>query len=353
MRAGLALLLAWAPAASAHVVVARGSLRQYLQHSALCVHARFETGPSSWTDPSGDRQEFYRVRVLERLSGAVDAPPVLDFFPHAEGLPGFRAGDRAVVCLERTETRPELARHARRFPFFSLQEAGEEWRTDGDSRATLDLARAWARWLAAGGDDVAGMLGLLERGLASAVPVLQRDALLELSRGRDLPELLDREAHVVRLAAYVASPDLSIGRRAALFMLLAGRPGFGAQEQLAGLVASPRDDAERIALARILAASPMPGVQAWLAGLALDPAPAVRRAAVAAQGRRGAGADMDLLRRALADPDAGVARAATRALGALARPEAVEALRRLARGPDAERARWATAELRRLDPASR
>jgi hypothetical protein len=349
-RAALLLLLALSlgPEAGAHVVLSRGSLRQYLQHSALSLRVEFLGGPETWEAPGGtDRQEYFRVRILERLAGDGPARGELEFFPHAEGFPGFAAGDQALLFLERTAEQPEFAGHAARFPWFSVQGAGEEWRISGSDDPALALARAWLAWMDAGGRDTSALSSLLARGLASDVETLQRDAFLELVRARERAGLLDRPEAVARFAPFVDDRRLPLGRRAALLQVLAGRPGFEAEPAFARLVASAREPRERELLVRQLGGSELAPVGPWLARQAVSPDAGVRRGAVAAQGRRGASADLALLERALSDPDPGVARAAVRALGALGSEPARRLLAQVAAGADPVRARWAAAELRR------
>jgi hypothetical protein len=354
--AALGVLLA-ASAAHAHVVVSRGTLRQWLQYSTTSLRVEILAGPEVWVAPSGDRQEFFRARVLERLAGEPVGADEIDFFPHAEGFPAFEPGRQHLLFLERTATRPEFAGLAARFPWFSAQGAGEEWplptSTGGapaarDGGPTLAWARDWAAWLGAGGTDVGWLARLLDAGLAAREDALQADALMELMRGHDLPGLLDAEG-TARFAARLASPDLPLSRRAALLRLLAGRPGFDADAACARLIAEAGTSEARRTLAAQLAASDLAPVAPWLASLAEDPDPALRRAAVEAQGRRGARADLGVLAGALGDPSDAVARAAIRALGGHPDPRARRLLQAMAEG-HGPRARWSKAELRRARP---
>jgi len=314
---GVALGLALGGAASAHVVVSHASLRQWIQHSAAALRVEIVAGPEIWTASSGDRQEFFRARVLERLAGADVGAREIDFFPHAEGFPGFEPGRQHLLFLERTAGRPEFAGLAARFPWLSAQGAGETWPLDGgEADPVAARARAWAAWLAAGGADVDGLARLIERGLAARDGALQADALSELIRARDLPGLLDRET-TARLGALVARPELALSRRAALLRLLAGRRGFDAEAAFATVVRAPASAAEQRGLVQQLGTAELAGVAPWLAGLATDPDPTVRRAVVEAQARRGPRADRALLERALADESPAVARAARRALQTL------------------------------------
>src|SRR5690606_9990738 len=181
----LAALVAAALPARAHVVFERTSLREWLTRSALVVVAEFESDVEMWSAPDGsDRQEFFRVRVLETLKGPAPASP-LEFFPHAEGFPRFQAGDRALLFLARSDARREFAALATRFPWFSVQGAGHEWRLAPGAEGARVLATA-RRWLALRGDAPSDPIGavrsLLVDQLGSEVPALRADAVAELVR---------------------------------------------------------------------------------------------------------------------------------------------------------------------------
>ncbi|HVH07463.1 MAG TPA: hypothetical protein VNE71_15840, partial [Myxococcota bacterium] len=98
--------LACAPhAARAHVLFERATLRQWSAEAAAIAVVRFTSDVQMWRAEDGsDRQEFFRVEVLETLHGALPRGP-LEFFPHAEGFPAFHAGDRALLFLARTADR--------------------------------------------------------------------------------------------------------------------------------------------------------------------------------------------------------------------------------------------------------
>jgi len=345
--AGLAAALLAADAAG-HVVFSRGSLRQFLQHSAVSLRVAFVSDVRTWEGPDGDRQEYFRVRVFERLAGRGPSAGELDFFPHAEGFPAYGRGDRALLFLERTEQRPEFAGLARRFPWFSVQDAGEEWILEPGSREdALAWARELAAWLAGGGRELAGLRALVVRGLRADAAAVGAVALKKLVRSGSLPGMLDDPDAVAEVAGVLRDAPLRIGERGGLFALLATRPGFDPGLQLPVLRARASGVRERVVLVRQLAGVPHPAVDAWLAALATHEEPRLRRAAVAAQARRGARADLALLERALGDPDSQVARAAIRSLGSLEAPAARRLLEEVASGADPERARWAAAELRR------
>jgi hypothetical protein len=345
-------VLILAPAAFGHVVFARGTLRQWVQHSAAALHAEIVSGPEIWTAPGGgDRQEFFRARPIERIAGTSPTGGTFDFFPHAEGFPGFAPGDRVLLFLERSDERAEFAGLAARFPWFSVQGAGEEWRLAGEDDPALALARAWSAWLVDGGTDRERFAVLLAQGLGSGDDALARDALLELIRARALPGVLDAQG-VARFAPFVSAPALGIPRRSALFRLLAERPGFDPAGPFARLVADAATPEERRILVIQLGTFEGSGATAWLSAWSRDPDARVRRAVVEVQARRGEAADLELLARALGD-EPGVARAAIRALGTLRAdgtqpdPRTRALLEATAKGDDPERARWAAAELRR------
>ena len=344
----LAVLLAGA-ASPAHVVLGRGSLRQFLRHSEMSLHVEFLGEARMWQAPEGrDRQEYFVVRVLEPLAGTAPTQEVLEFFPHAEGFPGFAPGDHALLFLEASAKRPEFAGVAERFPWFSVQGAGEEWiLTKADEDPVLSLARRWAAWLAAGGADVDALREILASGLLSESHPLERDCLLELLRAQDLPGLLDSAAAVARLAPLVDGNALSLHGRAALHLVLAGRPGYDRPAHFGRLAEAASTPPQRQALVRQLSYARDDEVLAWLETLADDPDPGVRRSVVAAQASLGPAANLALLERALGDSDPRVARAAILSLGQLAAPEAHALLVNTAAGEDSDRARWAAAELRR------
>jgi hypothetical protein len=322
-----------------------------VQHSSVACVAEFVSGPLLWVAPdASDRQEYFRVRSVELLHGA--APPELfEFFPHAEGFPSFQAGDRALVFLERTGTRPEFAPLAGRFPWFSVQESGEEWKLAGaEGDATLSLARGYAD-LAGAGDAALrpGLRALLLRALGSPFPTLRADARTELIGLRGAARLFGSRDDLAPFAALVASPATPLGERIALARLLEGLPGFDAPGAFASLAAEARSREDSVALVRVYATSPDPVVAAWIRERLGAPDPGLRREAAYALGRGRRPGDVAVLARATGDPDPDVARAAIGSLGAIGDPAAREALRGVRDAGDPRRSRWAAAELRRLD----
>lgn len=289
MRARAAALVALgllgAAPGRAHVVYERATLREWIGRSALVVVAELESDTLMWQAPDGsDRQEHFRARALETLRGAAPAG-AFDFFPHAEGFPSFRAGERVLLFLEPTADRIEFAALAPRFAWFSVQGAGQEWKLDGpEGVRILEIARRWSALLARGSPDAPrAVRELLLAELASAVPRLRADAVTELARMRELPGFLDAEA-VAAFAAFADAPALPVTQRLALVRLLEGAPGFDAPPRLRALAREAEAGPALAQLIRAAGSSGDPELRAWLGGLADDERPWVRREARAALG---------------------------------------------------------------------
>ncbi|MCZ6782225.1 MAG: HEAT repeat domain-containing protein [Proteobacteria bacterium] len=351
----LALGLAWiAVVAPAHVVLHRATLRQWLQHSALSLEVEFASGPLVWSAPDGaDRQEYFRVRILEVLRGDAPTADVLEFFPHAEGFPAFREGDRSLLFLEETRTRPEFRPLVARFPWFSMQGAGDEWvlrREPGD--AVREQARFYAQWLAAGADPATAAAefrrGLLA-GFRSGVPALAGDSLLELVRIAAIPGVLDDAADTAPFAALIDDPALGLSTRLALLRALTGRPGVDVGAHWRRLLAADLERGEVRQLARAATTVDDPQLSNWLGALLRSTDPELRVVAAQALADPRHASHVPALARAAEAGNARVARAAIQALGVIGGDEARRALGGLAVGPDPERARWAGAALQRLN----
>ncbi|HSJ97923.1 MAG TPA: hypothetical protein VLC53_12660 [Myxococcota bacterium] len=281
--AALALAAALcAGGARAHVLFERATLREWLLGADLAVVAEFEGDARLWQAPDGsDRQEWFRVRVVETLRGTAPGA-TLDFTPHAEGFPAFRAGDRALLFLARSATRPEFAGIAARFPWISFQGAGHEWRlVGGDGAAILAVARRWAALSSARTGLQAELRDLLLAELGSGVARLRADALSELVAMRGLPGFLDATT-TAALAAWADAPGLPAAQRLALVKLLDGAPGFDAPARLRALADAPLEGPALLQLIRVAGASDDPELRAWLVARSEDPRPAVRREASAA-----------------------------------------------------------------------
>jgi hypothetical protein len=281
-RLALLTLIFWASgAARAHVLVERATLRQWIVDSAAVVVAELETDVQMWRAPDGgDRQEYFRVRVIETLHGAL-APGPLEFFPHAEGFPDFRAGDRTLLFLERSGDHPEFARVARRFPWFSTQGAGQEWKLEPGvaGASVLEVAARLASYRRTPpADPRSALRDVVLAELASGVPRLRRDALGELVRARSWPGFLDAQTTPV-FAAWTEPASLPPTQRLALVRLLEGAPGFDADSRLRAMTREPLAGAELAQLVRTAGQRSDPALRAWLAALADDPRPDVRREA--------------------------------------------------------------------------
>jgi hypothetical protein len=278
----LGLLLAGA--AHAHVLFDRATLRQWTADAAAVVVAEFESDAGMWSAADGsDRQEFFRVRVVESLFGAA-TPGALEFFPHAEGFPSFHKGDRALLFLERTSEQLEFSSLAPRFRWFSTQGAGQEWKLDAGASgdAVLEIARRLAGQRSSRPSDPRQALrDLILAELASGVPRLRSDAIAELIRARDLPDFFGGET-LSAFAVWLDGGKLPATERLALIRILDDAPGFDADARLRAMTREPLSGRELTQLVRAAGAREDPRLRAWLAELAQDPRPEVQREARAA-----------------------------------------------------------------------
>lgn len=284
LAAALAAAFAGAGAARAHVLFDRTSLREWTAQSGAVVVAEFESDAAMWSAPDGsDRQEYFRVRVVEVLHGSVARGP-LEFFPHAEGFPAFRAGDRALLFLERTASHLEFASLAPRFAWFSTQGAGHEWMLESGAHgeAVLEIARRIAAARSAAPPDPRQALrDLVVAQLASGVPRLRRDAIAELVNARSWPGFFD--APTTRaLASWVERPGLPASERLALVRVLDGVPGFDTDARLRALTREPLSGRDLRLLVRAAGTRDDPALHAWLGSLADDAPAEVQREARAA-----------------------------------------------------------------------
>ena len=277
-------LAAIATAAPAHVVFDRGTLRQWTADSDAAAVVVFESDGRLWrADDGSDRQDFFRVRVETVLYGALKAGP-LEFFPHAEGFPSFRAGDRALLFLERTADHIEFTSLAPRFAWFSTQGAGQEWKLPPDETGVriLDVAQRLASHRTQRPADTGRALReVLLAELGSGVPRLRRDAIAELVTARTRPEFLDAES-LRSFSAFADAPELSVTERLALVRLLDGAPGFDAGARLRAMTREPLEGAALTQLVRVAGASGDAMLRGWVATLANDARPEVQREARAA-----------------------------------------------------------------------
>lgn len=349
-----ALLLA-AGAAQGHVVVQQPSLRQLLQASEAVAVVEFVSSVRIWEAPDGsDRQEYFTVRTVEGVAGE-RLPERFDVFPHAEGMPDFAEGDQALLFVERTASHPEFVKLAARFPYFTLQRAGQEWKVSGPGRAAIRSAAAAYRKLQSipARESQAALRRLLLENLRSGSAPLREDAVGELLRARSLPGFLDDPKDAAEFTSLVArSSGLPVTTRVALARILDGAGGFAGDAAIGSITQEPLGESERIELIRAASAARDPAVTGWLVGLLASPDPVVRREAAYALGRPWHAGCAEALAGALGDPDPSVARAALRSLGGLGTVEAGTTLQRVAQTRPDFLGDLARAELRRLASAA-
>jgi hypothetical protein len=314
--AGALGLFALVALAAAHVVYTPTTLREWVKGADLIAVVEITRPLSVWRAEDGsDLQEYISARIVEAIAGE---PPSgsLDFLPHSEGEPRYRAGERALLFLESTKPRAEFAALAARFPFFSRQGAGSEWKLAGADDPVLEMARAWAALPAAAAPGE--VRSLLLRQLVIGDARLRRDAILELVRFRRQADAWPDAAAVEPFARLAAAPSLDVTERIALVRVLDGAPGFDAAAHLLPLTGVRLDDGARKALVGAAALSRDARLSDWLASGLADPDPRVRRAAATALAHPWHAAHVAALT-ALAtnDPDEGVARAAVQSLAAI------------------------------------
>jgi hypothetical protein len=277
-------LVTIATAARAHVVFDRGTLRQWTADSAAAAVVVFESDGQLWrADDGSDRQDFFRVRVETVLYGALAKGP-LEFFPHAEGFPSFRAGERALLFLERTADRIEFTSLAPRFPWFSTQGAGQEWKIPPGEAGVriLEVAQRLASHRTQRPADPGRALReVLLAELGSGVARLRRDAIAELITARSRPGFLDAES-MRSFGAFADAGELSVTERLALVRVLDGASGFDAAARLRAMTREPIEGPALTQLVRVAGASDDAVLRAWVATLASDARPEVQREARAA-----------------------------------------------------------------------
>lgn len=267
----------------------RVTLRQWVAESAAIAVVELESDAELWRAPDGsDRQDFFRVRVVETLAGDLALGP-LDFFPHAEGLPLHRRGDRALLFLERTAERPEFASLAARFVWHSAQGPGQEWRLPpgAEGEAIVEVARRLAAQRSDPPRELRSALREhLVTELASPAPQLRRDAIVELMRTDAALGFLDAQT-AAALTPFVDARALPPLERLALIRLLDGAPGFDTDARLLALTRERLDERETRELVWSTAQRDTPALRRWVEARAGDPRDSVRREARAALGTQG------------------------------------------------------------------
>ncbi len=349
-RALAAVLLLAAGSAEAHVVIQQPSLRQLLQASDAVAVVEFVSPLRIWEASDGsDRQEYFTVRTVETLAG--DPPPTrFDVFPHAEGMPRFSEGDAALLFARRTAEHPEFARLASRFPYYTLQQAGQEWKVSAPGGEAIRAAAAAYDEMRGGtaAESLPALRGLLLQSLRSGVAPLREDAIGELVRARNVPGFFGSPQDAAAFTSLVARPGLPVTTRVALARILDGVGGFRGDAVIASITQEPLGDAERVELIRAASSARDAAVTAWLVGLLGNPDPALRREAAYALGRPWHAGSAGALAEALGDPDPTVARAALRSLGGHATVESGTMLQRVAQNRTDFLGDLARAELRRI-----
>ncbi len=206
------------------------------------------------------------MRAVEAIAGDAPRAP-FDVFPHAEGVPLYREGDIALLFLERTSRRPEFASLAGRFPFFTIQERGQEWKLmDRDAMAVRAAARAYQDLRSnRTADGRAALRTLLLRNLRSEVPALRADAVAELLRARGLPDFFPGPEALAPFTALVGrESELPLTTRVALARTLDGVQGFDADAAVRAMTTETLDREERLALVRVAGNVRDPAVSLWL-----------------------------------------------------------------------------------------
>lgn len=337
------------PATSrAHLVADPGGLRQLAARCDLALVARFEPGPRRWRAPDGSASvEYFTVRVEETLGGE---PPGrrLDFVPHAEGFPSFEAGDRAVIFLEKDAGHSGPASGTARFPLYSVQSAGQEWRLGAQDDDLVSVVRGYlALRSASGSEGLDRFRAILLQELRSADPRLREDAVRELIRLGRSRVLFGTPEALAPFASLLEPRGLPVAESVVLASILEAQADLDVTPHLRALAGQTLSSRERSALIRAAGRSRDRWLSGWLATQLGDPDPTVRSDAATALGQPWHAGQVPALARAARDPDERVARAALRALTRVGTEPATAALRELASDGSAPLRRVAVAELRR------
>ncbi len=277
-----------------------------------------------WSAADGsDHQEYFSVRIDELVAGSQKKVVVgnrLDVFAHAEGEPRIRSGERMLLFLEATAEHAELSALATRFPFFTLQGAGDEWKVADDVSDLVEIARAW-RELAA---SEKGDCGLVQRQMLSADPRLRADAITHLpalARRSDVP----RDC-LAALRAMVSGDRLRVVERLALIHALAANSA----DEILALSEEDLSAEDRRALIRASGRLRDPRVARWLVAQVGADDRESRIAALHALGFPWHDAHVEAVAAASRADDLRTRQAAVRALGGMATPAAAAVLRDLA-----------------------
>ncbi len=336
-------------AALGHVVYQRRTLRQWAQQADLIVVAEILSPLRVWSAADGsDHQEYFSLRVVESVAG--DPPSAaFDVFPHAEGAPRYAVGDTVMLFLDRTAERAEFAHLARRFPYFTTQGAGHEWKITAADDTIPSIARAWRA--EAGVGNYAAHRDLLIRQLETRHQQLRAEGIADLVLLSSSSAFRSDSEGIARLTAMLASHRLLIVERIGLIRALDGLAGFSGAEALLDLAAEVNDPADRIAVTRALGSATGEAVTEWLRAQLKAADPAVQIATLISLGApRHASAVPDIAVLATsAESEPRVAHSAIRALGAIGDQRAASVLRGLAVLDGGSLPGLARAELTALD----
>lgn len=337
-----AALLSGPAAARAHLAYGAEGLRELAARCDLAVVVEFE-GPrrQGRAGDGSQSHEVFPVKVLSTLFGVAPSPH-LEITSHAEGSPGFAAGERALLFLEHLASPLERAGS---FSLASLQDPRQEWRLGPHGDELVAVVREYLALRGAqGSEGTARFRAILLRELRAADPRLREDALREWIRLGRAP-LLQDPGEMAPFAALV--PALPVAEGIVLAGLLERQGGFEPAPHLLALTGQPLAPGERAALTRAAGRSRDPRLSRWLAGELGDPDPLVRRDAAAALGEPWHGQQVPALAAATGDPDERVVRAALRALAQIGSEPARAVLQDAAASGVEPIRRFAAAELRR------
>ena len=345
---GAIVFVAWALSSPAwsHIEVGEKNLLVQVAEASVVVHARIEESGRPFRSADGKiSRPVVRAKVLETLKGGASFDAIV-FAQHGHGVADYRAGQEALLFLDRLGSGGELAALAG-LPgaptHVSRQEHDDAYRLTATSRdVLLPAVRDLVRAQALGGASTAREPTGTEDGRTSRRALTRRAVLRLLTSGdvrlgntvlvglassagggllepSDLPRLLD----VVR------DGTLSAGYRGALLGTLESAGLVeGAGEWRAFVESAP--PGKRAGALRAAGRSDHPEVVAYLVGLLESDDPRVAEEAAIALGRPGRKAAVPALAAALDRADPRLRGAAVRSLSAIGGPSARAVLERAA-----------------------
>lgn len=322
----LAVLVAWASSAHAHVVYGTPSLYDLVRDADRVVRVRV-VEPSRLVHVDGVRRAVVDATVLETLAG----PPAarVRFVPHGHGAAEYHRGEEALVFLRRTDRVPELRSTplAAAVEWASLQETSDE--IPLDARTRRPWVEATRRYLAAEaiGDPDArrkALAGATIALLGSPDPRLAASALRHLVAAGDAFPLAPDA--VRRLEALVARERVPMAVRAGLLVELERRRLVAGGPYWAAMVDGAQGP-DALVVVRAAGAHPGPEVTAALVRRLRDRRPEIAAAAAVSLGASGNSTAVAPLVALLASHDPRLRAAAIRGLGGIGGGDALDALR--------------------------